>query len=82
VGAAPLASVEVAIDPRAPQARAHDALLAAARSISDRARVELVSLDSRAARYKVTCENRPGLSGAIAEALAREHIALGAAAGP
>jgi hypothetical protein len=39
--------------------------------------VDLVSLDGRAARYRVTCEQKAGLSGAITEALAREHISLG-----
>jgi hypothetical protein len=70
-------SVEVAIDPRAPQSKAYDALLGAARSVSPRAQVELVSLDGHAARYKVICEHKAALSGAITEALAREHIALG-----
>jgi hypothetical protein len=77
IGRAPLVSVEVCIDPRAPQGKAYDALLGAARTLSSRAQVDLVSLDGRAARYRVTCEPKAGLSGAITEALAREQIALG-----
>ena len=49
--------------------------------MSPRAKVELVSLDKRATRYRVTCEEgAAGLAGAIADALAKEGIALGAAA--
>jgi small-conductance mechanosensitive channel len=78
VGRAPLVSIEVSIDPRAEQNKAYDALLGAARTLSPRAQVELVSLDVRAARYKVICEPKAGLSTALTEALAREQIALGA----
>jgi hypothetical protein len=77
LGRTALVSVEVSIDPRAPQSKAYDALLGAARSVSSRAQVDLLSLDGRGARYRVTCEQKAGLSGAITEALAREHIALG-----
>jgi len=82
LGQAALVTVDVSIDARAPQTRAHETLLAAARTVSPRARVELVSLDQRAARYRVTCEEGPGsLAGTIADALAKEGIALGAGSG-
>ncbi len=82
LGNAELVSAEVSVDPRAPQTVAHDALMAAARTISARAKVELLSLDHAAARYRVTCEAGAGsLAGAIADALAKEGIGLGAASG-
>ncbi len=82
LGKANLVSAEVSVDPRAPQTIAHDALLAAARTISTRAKVELVSLDHAAARYRVTCEEGAGsLAGAIADGLAKEGIGLGAGPG-
>jgi small-conductance mechanosensitive channel len=77
-GTASLVSAEIAIDPTSPQTVAHDALLAAARSLSPRAKVELLSLDQSAARYRVSCEEGPhNLAAAIAEALAKEGVRLG-----
>ena len=77
IGRAPLVAIDVSVDPRAEQSKAYDALLGAARTLSPRAQVELVSLDVRAARYKVICEPKAGLSSALTEALAREQIGLG-----
>ena len=82
LGTGNFVSAEVSVDPRAPQTVAHDALLAAARTISSRVKVELVSLDHGAARYRVTCEEGAGsLAGAIADGLAKEGISLGAGSG-
>jgi small-conductance mechanosensitive channel len=82
LGHAELLTADVSVDPRASQTAAHDALMAAARTISSRAKVELLSLDHAGARYRVTCEAGAGsLAGAIADALAKEGIELGAASG-
>ncbi len=82
LGHAGLVSAEISVDPRAPQTVAQDALLAAARTVSSRAKVELLTMDHAAARYRVTCEEGAGsLAGAIADALAKEGIGLGASGG-
>jgi small-conductance mechanosensitive channel len=75
VGKAPLVTVDVAVDPRAPQGSVHETLLAAAKSTSGRAKVELVSIDEGAARWRVTCEDATAVAGALSEALS--SIALG-----
>jgi hypothetical protein len=75
VGRAPLVTVDVAVDPRAPQRSVHEALLAAATSTSGRAKVELVSIDEGAARWRVTCEDAAMVADALSDALS--SIALG-----
>jgi hypothetical protein len=79
VGRAPMVSVLVTVDARASQAMVRDALRSAAGKVSDRARIELLSLDAEGARYRVSCPDEPGadLSVAIAEALSASGIALG-----
>jgi hypothetical protein len=75
VGKAPLVTVDVAVNPRASQRSVHEALLAAAKSTSGRAKVELLSIDEGAARWRVTCEDAAAVAGALSEALS--SIALG-----
>jgi small-conductance mechanosensitive channel len=80
-GHAPLASVEVTTAPGADPAVAEAALLAAARELASRGRVELLALDEGGARWRVTSASRgPGdrsLGLAIAHALASAGVGLG-----
>ncbi len=79
LGRALVASIDVAIDPRADHAKVHEAVLAAAKTISPRAKVDIVSLDSDAAHYLVTAPEVAGknLAIAVAEALKGDAISLG-----
>jgi len=79
----PLASVDVVVDPLAPQADVEKALLEAARQISSRGRVELVYLDGAGAHWRVHSATHRGdttLGRAVQDALAKMNIALGRAA--
>jgi hypothetical protein len=75
----PLVSTEVVVDPLAPQRIVYEVLMAVARSVAFRGKVELVSLDAEGARYRVTAADEIGknLAASIAEALKAESIALG-----
>ena len=79
VGRSPMVSIEVVVDSRAPAAKVRDALIAGARNVSARAKIELLSLDADGARYRVSCPDEPGadLAVAIADALVSNEVALG-----
>lgn len=78
---APLATVDVVTAVGADTKAAEAALLAAARELSPRGRVELLSLDADGARWRVTSASRgptdTTLGRAIADALAAADIGLG-----
>jgi small-conductance mechanosensitive channel len=81
----PLTSVDVVVDPAAPQADVEGALLAAARSISSRGRVELVYLDAGGAHWRVHSATHKGettLGRAVQDALANLGVELGRRGGP
>lgn len=76
----PLASVDVVVDPAAPQADVEVALLEAARSISSRGRVELIYLDGSGAHWRVHSATHRGdktLGRAVQDALASLKVGLG-----
>jgi hypothetical protein len=76
----PLASVDVIVDPFAPQAEVERALLEAARSISSRGRVELVYLDGSGAHWRVhsaTFRGERTLGRAVQDALETLGVGLG-----
>lgn len=76
----PLASVDVVVDPLAAQAEVERVLLSAARSISSRARVELVCLDGAGAHWRVHSATHRGdttLGHAIQDALEQIGAGLG-----
>ena len=79
VGRTPMMTVVVTVDARASQAMVREALRTAANKVSDRAKIELVSLDADGARYRVSCPDEPGadLAVAITEALVSSGIGLG-----
>ncbi|MDB4994280.1 MAG: mechanosensitive ion channel family protein [Myxococcaceae bacterium] len=79
VGRTPMMTIAVTVDARASQAMVREALRTAANKVSDRAKIELVSLDADGARYRVSCPDEPGadLAVAIADALASSGIGLG-----
>jgi hypothetical protein len=83
LGRALVVSIEIAIDPRADHAKVHETVLTAAKTISPRAKVDIVSLDSDAARYRITAPEVAGknLAIAVAEALKGEAISLGKRSG-
>lgn len=76
----PLAALDVVIDPAASQAEVEQALLDAARAISSRGRVELVSLDAGGAHWRVHSATHRGdttLGRAVQDALTKLGVALG-----
>lgn len=76
----PLASIDVVVDPTAPQAEVEKALLGAARSISSRGRVDLVYLDGGGAHWRVHSATHRGdttLGRAVQDALATLGVGLG-----
>jgi small-conductance mechanosensitive channel len=79
IGTHALAQIEVVTDGAADSVRVEQVLLAAARTLSGRAKVELVSLDADGAIWRVSCPTEPSksLAGAVAPALAEAGIALG-----
>jgi small-conductance mechanosensitive channel len=83
LGRAPQVAMDVVIDPREPQARVREVLLAAAAPTCLRARVVLVSLDGDGAHYRVSgslasaVTEGGALATAVADALVREGISLG-----
>jgi small-conductance mechanosensitive channel len=82
LGSAALATIEIAVDPHERPAKVEEALVAAAVSTCERARVDLVSLDADGARWRVAGVPKHGkgaasLADAVAQAIADQGIALG-----
>lgn len=80
IGRVPPVTMEIAIDPREPQARVRERLLAIAAPFTTRTKVELVSLDGDAAHYRLTgcrIEGAGDLESTIADTLRAENTALG-----
>jgi small-conductance mechanosensitive channel len=76
----PLASVDVVVDPSAPQADVEKALLEAARRISSRGRVELIYLDDSGAHWRVVSATHRGdttLGRSVQDALTGLGVGLG-----
>jgi hypothetical protein len=86
LGSAPLASIDVVIDPRERPAKVEEALVGAVVATCERARVELLSLDADGARWRVSgipkhAKGAASLADAVARAIADQKIELGHAAG-
>jgi hypothetical protein len=82
LGSAPLASIEITVDPNERPARVEEALVGAAVATCDRARVDLVSLDADGARWRVSGIPRHGkgaatLADAVVQAIAEQKMAFG-----
>jgi hypothetical protein len=82
LGGAPMATLEVTVDPQARPAKVAEALALAAALACDRAEVDLVSLDADGARWRVSGIPKIGtapaaLADAVAQAIADRGIALG-----
>ncbi|MDP9033378.1 MAG: mechanosensitive ion channel [Myxococcota bacterium] len=82
LGSAPIATIEVAVDPRERPAKVESALVGAAVATCERARVELISLDAEGARWRVCGIPKHGkgaaaLADAVAQSVAEQGIALG-----
>jgi hypothetical protein len=84
LGSGAIATVEITVDPHKRPAEIEEALVGAAVSTCERARVELVSLDADGGRWKVSGVPRHGkgaasLADAIAHAIETKGISLGRA---
>ncbi|HLK39155.1 MAG TPA: mechanosensitive ion channel family protein, partial [Polyangiaceae bacterium] len=82
LGSAPLASIDVVVDPAHRPATVEEALVGAAVDACERARVELLSLDADGACWRVSGVPKPTkgpatLADAVAQAMARAGIPLG-----
>ena len=82
LGHAPLASIEILVDPRERPARVEEALVGAAIATCERARVDLLSLDAEGARWRVSGVPKHGhgaaaLADAVAGAMIDRGIPLG-----
>jgi small-conductance mechanosensitive channel len=79
VGKNALARMEIVTDGAADTAKVEGVITAAARTLSIRASVDLLSLDADGATWRVTCPEEPGKSVAatVTQALATERIGLG-----
>jgi small-conductance mechanosensitive channel len=77
MGPAPLGVVEVTVDADGDPKRVQEILLGAAGSHASGARVELVALDARGARYRTT-SSHPDLGNRVASALADAGVRLAA----
>jgi len=82
LGSAPLASIEVVLDPHERPVRIEEALVAAAVETCERARVDLVSLDADGACWRVSGVPKHGkgaaaLADAVSRAIAEAGIPLG-----
>jgi hypothetical protein len=87
LGSAPLATIEIAVDPHERPAKVEETLVGAAVATCERARVELVSFDAGGARWRVSGIPKHGkgaasLADAVAQAITEQGIALGHAEGP
>jgi small-conductance mechanosensitive channel len=87
LGSGALATIEIAVDPHERPAKVEEALVGAAVSTCERARVDLVSLDADGARWRVSGVPKHGkgaasLADAVAQAIADQGIALGRGGGP
>jgi hypothetical protein len=82
LGPSPIATVDVVIDPLAPQSHVRSVLTAVARRFGTVVKVDLVRLDAEGAHYRVAARGHASISDSelstgIADALGRENIALG-----
>ncbi len=82
LGGAPMATIDIAVDPRERPARVEEALVGAAVAMCDRARVDLISLDADCARWRVAGITKHGkgpaaLADAVVQAITERGIALG-----
>jgi len=87
LGSAPLASIEIVLDPHERPVRIEEALVGAAVATCERARVDLVSLDADGARWRVSGVPHHGkgaaaLADAVSRAIAEAGIALGRTRAP
>lgn len=80
-GAARMTSVEIVVDAAANQPAVEEALLLAARELSPKAKVELLSLDRDGARYRVTSAERNAQDLALVRVLTETLARLGAGLG-
>ena len=84
LGTAPLASIEVVVDPRERPAKVEEALVGAALATCERAQVDLVSVDADGARWRVSgvpkhAKGAAALADAVVTAIGSAGIALGRA---
>jgi hypothetical protein len=84
LGSAAMVTLHVAVDPRERPAKVEEALSGAALATCERARVDLMSLDSDGARWRVSGvpkhgEGASSLADAVAQAIADRGIGLGRA---
>jgi hypothetical protein len=82
LGSAPMASIEIVVDPRERPAKVEEVLVRAAVATCDRARVDLLSLDADGARWRVSGVPKHGkgaasLADSLASAIAEQGISLG-----
>jgi hypothetical protein len=82
LGSAPLASIEIVLDPHERPVRIEEALVGAAVATCERARVDLISLDADGARWRVSGVPKHGkgaaaLADAVSRAIAEAGIPLG-----
>jgi len=82
LGSAPMATIDIVVDPRQRPAKVEEALVGAAVAMCERARVELVSLDAEGGLWRVSGIPKHGtgaaaLADAVAHAIADRGIALG-----
>jgi hypothetical protein len=84
LGSGAMATMDITVDPKERPAKVEEALVGAAVSTCDRARVELLSLDADGARWRVSGVPRHGkgaasLADAVSQAVSGQGIALGRA---
>jgi hypothetical protein len=82
LGGAPMLAIEVAVDPREAPAKVEATFIGAASSVCDRPRADLVSLDTDAARWRISgvargASRAAALADAVVKATAEHGIALG-----
>jgi hypothetical protein len=81
LGGAPMVTIELAVDPYERPAKVQEALVGAAAATCERARVDLVSLDADAARWRISGVTKhdkgsAALADAVTQAIADQGIAL------
>jgi small-conductance mechanosensitive channel len=82
LGSGAMATMDITVDPKERPAKVEEALVGAAVSTCERARVELVSLDADGARWRISGVPRHGkgaasLADAVSQAVSAQGIALG-----